>query len=165
MLKDHPFRAQSLQPAGQSRTPSLRKLGYDLLEHWGVLQPLRTLGPDDRRRLLSALLALYDLGATTWTEHELSERGFDVEAFAGHGFVEPAGRLRDLLIDEDDGSPEVVQVGAGIGETGEFEDFGGRPAWVPKTLVQDVPREHGLGSGNGAQRAPAGALSSFGQGG
>ena len=115
---------------------ALRKLGYDLLEHWGVLQPLRTLGPDDRRRLLSALLALYDLGATTWTEHELSERGFDVEAFAGHGFVEPAGRLRDLLIDEDDGSPEVVQVGAGIGETGEFEDFGGRPAWVPKTLVK-----------------------------
>jgi hypothetical protein len=115
--------------------PELRKLGYDLLEHWGVLQALRTLGPDDGRRLLPSLLALYDLGADILLEHELAERGFDVAAFSSHGFLQPAGRLTSMLVDEDDGCPELVEVYPGIGGTGEFEDFHGGTAWQPKALV------------------------------
>lgn len=113
----------------------LRKLGYDLLEHWGVLTALRTLGPHDGRKLLPSLLELYDLGLPTHTERDLQERGFDVAAFSGLGFIEPAGRQDNMLVDEDDGSPELVEVGYGIAGTGEFEDFQGGTAWQPKALV------------------------------
>ena len=76
------------------------------------------------------------------TEHELEERGFDVEILSGHGFVEPAGRFQSVLIDEDDGGPGLVEIRPGLGPTVEFDDAGGRPAWMPKALVTKFKVNH-----------------------
>jgi hypothetical protein len=84
---------------------------------------------------LPALLALYDLGEAVLTEHELNQRGFDVQAFAGHAFLEPAGRIGVMVIDADEGGPELVEMGIGLGNTGAFEDGTGRQAWQARALV------------------------------
>lgn len=122
--------------------PDLRRLGYDLLEHWGVLQALRPLTGKDEKALLPLLLDVYDLGEKVMTEHDLVQRGFDLGSLKAFGFIEPAGRFASMVIDEEDGGEDLVDLRPGTGDMLEFDDVGGRVAAQPTALVTKFAVNH-----------------------
>lgn len=117
--------------------PGHRRLGYLLLEHWGIMTKLKVITPQDERALFPMLLELYDSGTDLLLEHELMSRGLDVARLAERGFIEPSGRLESLLVDDDDGGPDLAELHPGRDmDHAEFEDARGGTVLYPQALVR-----------------------------
>lgn len=80
-----------------------RELGHRLLRHWNILREGRAPKAHETVEAMSALLALWDIGAEMVTGAWLQARGVDVDLLMDLGFLVPAGWEDDDLIDDEDG--------------------------------------------------------------
>ncbi|MBA3326358.1 MAG: hypothetical protein H0T41_14185 [Rhodobacteraceae bacterium] len=115
-----------------------RRLGRMLLEGWGILRTSRSMSPDEERALFPMLLDLHDFNVEMMIERDLSAHGFDVPRLIELRIAEPRGRLTRMLIDEDDGDPDLVEVHEGLAGTTEYTDVTGRQAWAPGAIVRKI---------------------------
>lgn len=115
--------------------PEYRRLGYELLEHWGIMQKLKAPTPTDVRELLPMLLELYDSCREKMTEQGLITRELDVNSLAAAGFLVPCGFEPEALIDDDDDGADVVEVEPVRRDTAiEMMDARGRSYLSPPQL-------------------------------
>lgn len=79
-----------------------RVLGHHLMRHWGILNELRTLAPEEASLALPVMLDIWALGTEDISGSWLAERQFDPAVLTAGGFLEPAGWEDVDLVDDED---------------------------------------------------------------
>lgn len=85
------------------RNPVQRKLGFILLEHWGVMKRIRPLEVTEESALFPALLHLYDRAEDEVSYRFLESRGIPLQPLLEGGFLLRRGRRDTAEVELEDG--------------------------------------------------------------
>ncbi len=135
-----------------NKDPEERRLGYALLERWGVLSAFRQIENGDLRAMFPKLVELYDRVEDEVSGEYLRDLGLDPARLIEGGLLERRGR-QDIFLAEDgevDGevtikpsaTPDMVRTMGPFGEDGgerpasDLEMFEINRQWLHETVVR-----------------------------
>ncbi len=135
-----------------NKDPEQRSLGFALLDVWKIMRAFKQIGTTDLRAMFPRLVQLFDRAEDEITGRFLREVGLDPNRLIEGGLLEPRGRQKIVLIDEEQDAEGEVSFDPsstfGMAKaTGLFgEDLGERaiadlkvyqlnPQWLHDSLV------------------------------
>jgi hypothetical protein len=116
------------------KDPEQRRLGYALLDAWGIMSPFRQIEAAELRHMFPTLVRLFDRTEQEVTGRFLREAGLDPKRLIEGGLLERRGRQEIMLDVAEDGIDGEVSVAPSstpgmVRLTGSFgEDLGESPA-------------------------------------